>query len=334
MKMLNLPSYVVITPARDEAKFIELTIKSMIAQTVLPIRWVIVSDGSTDGTDEIVAKYAAVHSWIELVQMPARRERHFSGKVHAFNAGYNRIRDLNFEMIASLDGDLSFDQDYFSFLLKKLVENPMLGLIGTPFREKANQDFYDQSLVGTDHVSGACQFFRRTCFDDIGGYVPVKLGGVDYVALVTARMKGWKTRTFTEKASFHHRGMGTAQHGVLAARFRIGVKDYAFGGHPLWEFFRAIYQMTKRPYILGGAVLGTGYFWSMARRAERPIPIEMVKFRRREQIQRLRTALLRMLSKVLPVKLGQPDLAEANEQFLNRDHKLLNSSSSKSWRKS
>ena len=100
--------YVLVTPARNEARFIELTIKSVIAQSVLPARWVIVSDGSTDGTDEIVRRYATSHTWIELVRMPERTERHFAGKVYAFNAGYSRVRDVSYDVIGNLDGDISF----------------------------------------------------------------------------------------------------------------------------------------------------------------------------------------------------------------------------------
>ena len=112
--MLKLPTYVLITPARNEAQFIELTIKSVVSQTVRPLKWVIVSDGSTDGTDDIVSKYAAEHPWIELVRMPERSERHFAGKVHAFNAGYARVKHLKYEVIGSLDGDISFDERFFS----------------------------------------------------------------------------------------------------------------------------------------------------------------------------------------------------------------------------
>ena len=288
--MLTLPTYVLITPARNEAQFIELTIKSVIAQTVRPLKWVIVSDGSTDGTDDIVGKYAAEHDWIELVRMPERRERHFAGKVHAFNAGYARLKDLAFEAIGSLDGDISFDEDHFSFLLRKLAENAALGLVGTPFKE-VSQESYDYRFVSIEHVSGCCQLFRRQCFEDIGGYMPVKSGGVDHIAVLMARMKGWKTWTFTNKICLHHRKIGTAQHNTLMARFRTGAQDYALGGHPLWELFRTIYQTTRRPFIVGGMVLGAGYFWSLLRRLERPIPSEMVKFRRREQMGRLRNLL-------------------------------------------
>src|SRR5580700_10034927 len=209
-RMLNLPTYVIVTPASNEAQYIELTIKSVIAQTVRPLKWVIVSDGSTDGTDEIVSKYATEYPWIELLRMPERRERHFAGKVLAFNAGQARVRDLPYEVIGSLDGDISFEPDYFSFLLGKLAEDPGLGLVGTPFREGSNPT-YDYRFVSIEHVSGACQVFRRECFEQIGGYVPIKGGCIDNVAVITARMWGLKTRTFTEKVCEHHRPLGTAQ---------------------------------------------------------------------------------------------------------------------------
>jgi len=286
--MTNLPKYVLVTPARNEAQFIELTIKSVVAQTVLPLQWVIVSDGSTDGTDEIVNKYAAEHRWIELVRTPERQERHFAGKVHAFNAGYAKVKNLDYDLIGSMDADISFDPDYFSFLLGKLAEDPALGLVGTPFKDKT---IYDYRFVSIEHVSGACQLFRRECFEQIGGYVPVKSGGIDHIAVITARMKGWKTRTFTEKVCLHHRNIGSAERGALNAKFRDGTLDYALGGHPVWELFRTAYQMTREPYVIGGLALLAGYVTASVRRLERPISDELVAFRRREQMQRLKKFL-------------------------------------------
>jgi glycosyltransferase involved in cell wall biosynthesis len=283
---LTLPAYVLITPARNEAQFIELTIQSVIAQTVVPVKWVIVSDGSTDGTDEIVKKYEAGHPWIELLRMPERRERNFAGKVHAFNAGYARMKDVPYGAIGSLDGDASFDKDFFAFLLGKLAEDPALGLVGTAFKETAEIS-YDYRYVGTEHVTGICQLFRRECFEAVGGYIPVKGGAVDRIVNISARMHGWKTRTFTEKFYFHHRQMGTAQQSPLMARFKDGAKDYSVGSHPVFELFRVIYQTTKKPYVVGAAVLGSGYVWSMIRRVPRPVSREMVNFHRREQMQRL-----------------------------------------------
>jgi biofilm PGA synthesis N-glycosyltransferase PgaC len=282
-------TYVLITPARNEARFIARTIESVVAQTVRPARWVIVSDGSTDGTDEIVRRYTAEHRWIHLLRMPERRERHFAGKVHAFNAGRMALAGVAHDVIASLDADISVAPDHFAFLLAKLEADPRLGLVGAPFSDRFA---YDYRFVSIEHVSGACQVFRRACFDDIGGYVPVKSGGIDHIAVMTARMKGWTTRTFTEKACLHHRDIGTAEHSVLAAKFRVGVQDYRLGGHPLWELFRAAYQITRRPVVVGGLAILAGYVWSAVRRVERSISRELMAFRRREQMQRLRNFLV------------------------------------------
>ena len=284
--------YALITPARNEAQFIELTIKSVVAQIILPAKWVIVSDGSTDGTDDIVSAYAKDHSWIELLRMPERTERHFAGKVHAFNAGYLRLRDIPYDVIASLDADISFDSEYFAYLLGKLNESPRLGLVGTPFKDGPDP-IYDYRFVNVEHVSGACQVFRRQCFEAIGGYRAVKGGGIDYLAVVTARMKGWQTRTFTDKISYHHRVMGTAEHGLFQARFRYGVKDYVLGNHPLWQLFRSFYQMTKRPLFIGGAALLSGFMWGAVTGVRRQVSPELIDFVRREQMDRLKRFILR-----------------------------------------
>ena len=284
--MSSLPAYVLITPARNEGQFIELTIRSVVAQTVRPLRWVIVSDGSTDGTDGIVRKYAADHSWIELVRMPERKERDFAGKVHAFNAGYRTLAGLDYEVIGNLDADISFDPDYLAFLLAKFDESSKLGVAGTPYEQRETQ--YDYRFASIENVAGACQLFRRKCFEEIGGYAPIKGGTVDTVAAMSARMRGWETKTFTDKMCIHHRESGTAQSGALTARFKRGAKAYAIGNHPVWELFRTVYQMTKRPYIVGGLALFSGYIWSLIRRAERPVSPELVAFQRREQMRRLR----------------------------------------------
>jgi poly-beta-1,6-N-acetyl-D-glucosamine synthase len=287
-KTKNMPEtlkYVLVTPARNEAQFIELTIRSMIAQTHPPLRWVIVSDGSTDGTDEIVGKFSVNYSWIELLRMPERKERHFAGKVHAFNAGYDRVKELKFDVVGNIDADVSFEPDHFEFLLARMAGNVQLGLAGAPFCEGNFR--YDYRYSNIENVWGGCQLFRRECFEEIGGYVPLKGGGIDHVAVLSARMHGWQTRTFTERVCQHHRVMGTAQHGGLRARIRQGQKDYAMGNHPLWQAFRVLYQLKNRPYAIGGLALGWGYVQSMLQRREIPMSKQMVEFVRGEQMQRL-----------------------------------------------
>jgi poly-beta-1,6-N-acetyl-D-glucosamine synthase len=287
-------SYVLITPARNEVAFIEKTLQSVVAQSVMPLRWVIVSDGSTDGTDQLVEKYSVLHPWIELVRTPERKERNFAGKVQAFNAGYARVQDVKYDCIGSIDADLSFDSDFFSFLMQKLQEDPKLGLVGTRWLE--NNESYDYRFVSLEHVSGLCQFFRRACFEQIGGYTPVRGGGIDVLAVLNARMKGWKTRTFTEKHSVHHKPMGSSKgDGGVKAKFRYGEKDYSLGGHPLWEVFRCVYQMRYKPYVLSGMAMLAGYTWSMIRRLPRPISPELMALRRKEEMARLKAFFGRLL---------------------------------------
>lgn len=283
---MQLPAYVLISPARNEAKYIELTIKSVVAQTVLPLKWVIVSDGSTDGTDEIVKRYAAEHAWIELVRMPERKERNFAGKVLAFNAGRERVKDLPYEVIGNLDADVEFDSEYFRFLLEKFAANPRLGVAGTPFTEGSFQ--YDYRFTSIDHVSGQAQMFRRQCFEEIGGYVPRKIGGIDHVAVITARMKGWQTRTFTDKTYIHHRVMSTANQSRFMVGWKGGKSDYVLGSSPAWQIFRCIYQLTRPPIIIGGTLRLVSFFWAMATGVEKQVPEELVRFRRAEQMLRLR----------------------------------------------
>ena len=282
----GLPAYVLVTPARNEAQLIEGTIRAVAAQTVRPLKWAIVSDGSTDGTDEIVSRYAEEHDWIELVRMPERKERHFGGKVMAFNAGRARMEGLAYDVIASLDADITFESDYFEYLLEKIAFDPDLGVVGTPYRDTTSE-VYDYRFVSVEHVSGACQVFRRACFEEIGGYVPAKGGAIDTIAALTARMKGWKTRTFTDKICLHHRALGTAQDGPIKARFNLGQRDYAIGNHPFWEVCRGLYQMFKKPFVVRGFALIAGYMWAAAHRAKRPVSRELMAFRRKEQMQRL-----------------------------------------------
>ena len=132
-----------------------------------------------------------------------------------------------------------------------------------------------------------CQLFRRRCFGGIGGYKPIKGGCIDHIAVVSARMKEWKTRTFPGSVSTHHRTMGTAQSGGLRAKFKYGAKDYSVGNHPVWELFRAVYQMKQRPFVMGGFALILGYLWPMVRRVPRRVSQDLVDFTRREQMRRL-----------------------------------------------
>jgi len=291
MNDVNPLRYILVTPARNEEKFIEKTIESVINQSVRPIRWVIVNDGSTDGTARIIGRYAAIHDWIEVVSMPEHRDRSFAAKVYSFNAGYEKAKALDHHVVGNLDADISFDKDFFEFLLGRLEKDPTIGVAGTIFREGGGYSSDTHSFEGQTHVSGQCQLFRRECFEAIGGYVPHRAGGIDWIAVTTARMVGWKTRSFREKSFFHHRSLGTAERGRLASAFSYGEKDYYLGGHPLWELFRVVYRMSKRPYVVEGLAVGAGYAWAWLRRIRRPVSPALMRFHRKEQMRKLRAIL-------------------------------------------
>jgi glycosyltransferase involved in cell wall biosynthesis len=286
-------SYVLVTPVRNEECNIERTIQSVISQTVLPTVWIIVSDGSTDRTDSIVQRYCKNHDWIRFIRRPEHNGREFAAKVHSFKAGYNEIRGIDYDIIGNLDADASFESDYFQYLLERFEDDPKLGVAGTAFIENGKQT-YDYNFTNIEHVTGIIQLFRRQCFEEIGGYTPVKAGGIDWIAVTTARMRGWKTRTFLEKSYVHHRRMGTASANVLMAKFQYGEKDFFLGGHVLWELLRAMYQMTKKPYIIGGVLLISGYLWACFRGVEKPITNELITFHKQEQINRIRDFLVRL----------------------------------------
>jgi glycosyltransferase involved in cell wall biosynthesis len=291
----SYPAYVLITPAHNEAAFIEKTIESMIHQTIPPIKWVIVDDGSTDSTPEIVGRYLDRYRWIELIQRSQRLDRSFAGKAQAFNAGFERVKHLQYEVIGNLDADISFEKDHFEFLLTRFSQDRGLGVAGTVFREEGYNSGTD-SFEGRNHVAGQCQLFRRECWEEIGGYTPHRAGGIDWMAVTTARMKGWKTESFREKSFFHHRHLGTAERGILASSFSYGEKDYYLGGHPVWEMFRVAYRATKRPYILDGMALGIGYCWALIRRTPRPVSRELMAFHRKEQMTKLGAILKTLVS--------------------------------------
>jgi hypothetical protein len=175
-------------------------------------------------------------------------------------------------------------------LLRKFSEDPKLGVAGTPFTEDGGYDTAKDSFEGENHVAGGCQLFRRQCFEEVGGYVPNPAGGIDWIAVTTARMKGWRTRSFPEKRFHHYRSLGSAGRSSIAASFSYGEKDYYLGGSPVWQTFRVVYRTTKQP--VDGLAMLVGYCWAALRRTTRPVSPELMRFHRREQMKKLKAIIL------------------------------------------
>lgn len=296
MKITAKMKYVLITSARNEQAFIGGTLESVVAQTQLPERWVIVDDGSTDGTAEIAARHAEKYPWIILVRNPRREGRNFASKANNVNGALAKMQDLDFEVVGNLDADTSFAPDYMEFLMQRFAENPKLGVAGTPFTQDGGYDSTRDSFEGENYVAGPCQLFRRECFREVGGYVANPGGGVDWIASMTARMNGWTVRSFADKRYHHHRSMGTAGRSEVSALFSYGRKDYYLGNSPVWQLFRATYRLAKKPYIAGGLALCLGYCWAALVRTKRPIPMQLMQFHRAEQMRRLKAILQALLT--------------------------------------
>jgi hypothetical protein len=211
------------------------------------------------------------------------------------NGAADRIRALQPDVIGNLDADVSFGPDYIEFLLTKFAEDSALGVCGTPFTQDGGYDSAKDSFEGQNYVAGPCQLFRYECFRDIGGYVPNAAGGLDWIAVMTARMRGWKVHSFGDKRFHHHRSLGTAERGDVAALFSYGMKDYYLGGSPLWELCRVAYRMAKRPRVVGGVALLCGYVWAAVRRVDRPITPELMRFHRQDQMRKLKIIVCRLL---------------------------------------
>ena len=185
---------------------------------------------------------------------------------------------------------MSFENDYFEFLLKKFIQISSLGVAGTRYIENDSLAIYSYK-----DVAGQCQLFKRECFEEIGGYFPSEYGCIDNIAVLTARMKGWKTITFGEKTFVHHRAMTSAGSNKWLAKFKHGRQDYLLGNHPLWESFRIIFQLTRKPYLIGGMFILAGFAWSSLSGMKRTISKEIINYNRKEQIQRLKIILQNLL---------------------------------------
>jgi len=286
-----MSKYVIITPAHNEAAFIEKTIQSMISQTVLPERWVVVNDGSADQTAEIVKRYADQHGFMRLVNQARDPERNFARKAIAFDRGLKEIQDLDFDFIGNVDADMSFEPDYFENILREFEADPRLGIGGGIVYTKYTDNFatYDTTL---DSVGGKVQLFRRKCFEDIGGYRPLRYGGIDATAEIMARMKGWRVRKSLANKTFEHRPTGFAYGNAVTAMRCEGRRFHSLGYDPVFFMLRCIYRLRDYPYVIGSAAALFGYFWSKVCGQPIVLPADVVSYLRMEQRAKLKNLFL------------------------------------------
>ncbi len=280
--------YVIITAARNEEAFIGRTIEAVLAQTVQPLRWLIVSDGSTDRTDEIIQSYAVRNPHLQYARRETRSLRSFANKNHAFDLAYQQVKGLSFEFIGNLDADIEVPPKYYESLLDRFGRDPKLGL-ASGFIDQAE----DGIVILRDFSAGAsvphgAQLVRRRCFEQIGGYLPLEYGGEDWCAELSARMNGWLARSFTETHVIQLREADKGRR-ALQVRLREGKMDYFMGSLLLFEVLKCGRRLRQRPYVLGALARLSGYLLSYLRGLPRKAPDDVISFLRKEQWGRLRS---------------------------------------------
>jgi glycosyltransferase involved in cell wall biosynthesis len=278
--------YILMTAAHNEEEHIEQTIMAVLSQTLLPERWVIVSDGSTDRTDTIVQTYADKHAFIRFLRISRPPGRRFSSKVIALRSANKLLDDLACEFIGNLDADVSIAPSYFEDLIAHFEKHPKLGLAGGFVYEENGGEFRSRGKNRIYSVAHAAQLLRRECYEAIGGYAVLEYGGEDWHAQTAAKMNGWAVAAFPDQKIFHHRHTGTGDN-LVRHTFRQGRMDYSFGSIPLFEVLKCVRHFRERPFIVGSSIRLLGFFWSYACRDSRPVSKEFVAFLREEQKEQM-----------------------------------------------
>ena len=278
-------SYIIISPCRNESEYMRKTLDSVICQTVKPSLWVIVDDGSTDETPNILAEYAAQYAFIKIIHRDNRGYRSVGpGVIEAFYAGYDTVQLENFDFICKLDLDLELPTHYFEILIQRMCENPRIGTCsGKPYFVDKQSGKLISEKCGDENAIGASKFYRTECFKQIGGFVrQVMWDGIDGHR---CRMFGWIACSWDKPdlRFIHFRPMGSSQKGILSGRMRHGYGQFFMGTDLIYITISAFYRMTRPPLIIGGLAMWWGFVKSMLLGKDRLDDPAFRKFLRRYQ---------------------------------------------------
>lgn len=283
VKMDKKATYVIITPVRDEEKYIGKTIESVVAQTILPVQWIIVNDGSKDSTGSIIDQYAEKYAWITTVHRPDRGFRkNGGGVVDTFYDGYAKI-NADFDFIVKLDADLSFAPEYFESCFLKFVKDPKLGIGGGDIVSIIEGKAVPEKNPRF-HVRGATKIYKKACWDAIE-YL-IRAPGWDTLDEVKANMKGWVTYSFADLVLTQHKYTGAAD-GTWKNWFKNGRANYIAGYHPLFLLLRCIKRMTMKPFVVPGLALFLGYTTGFITGVPKIDDKPLIKYLRKEQVKKL-----------------------------------------------
>ena len=290
---------VLITPARNEEKNIRRLIECVTGQTFQPLRWAIVSDNSTDATDEIVESYAKKFPYIHLVRPgEGSASSSMASMAGAVTAGYDSLKDLEFSFVAKIDADISIEPDCLEILLGKCIEDESIGRLGPTLLVRTENRTHSHLSTPNWHVSGGLEMFRRECYEQIGGLKRLSHGGTDTVADIMSRMNGWKVVAFTDVKIVHHGPVGEVGGSMHKGRFHHGMQDYTLGYHPIFFAMKLIRRLVYKPYVLGSVQQGLGFLYAIILRLDYAVDDDVVRFLRDEQKSRLKDTLRNALNRV------------------------------------
>src|SRR5664280_162232 len=276
------PSYVIISPVRNEAEHLGTTIRSVASQTIPPRAWVLVDDGSSDGTGRIIDEAASRVDWIKAVHRPDRGSRRAgSGVMEAFYDGYRLIEKDPWEFIAKLDGDLSFEADYFERCLRAFQGESRLGMGGGLVCTNVNgiieEEFHDPVF----HVRGPTKIYRRECWDAIGGLIQTP--GWDTFDQIKANMLGWETRTFCDIKLVHLRPTGGA-YGTWSNWTKNGLANYIVGYHPLFMVLKCLRRCFQKPYGVAALGLMAGFLRGYFKNIPQVQEADVIRYLRKQPV--------------------------------------------------
>ena len=279
--------YVLISPCRNEAAYMRQTLDTVIAQSIRPAKWVIVDDGSTDETPQILAECARLHDWIKIVTRTDRGRRAVGpGVIEAFYAGYETINPDDYNYLCKLDLDLRLPPRYFEILMERMKANPRIATCSGKAYIEADGHLVDERH-GDETSLGMTKFYRVSCFKAIGGFVrEVMWDGIDCHC---CRMKGWIACSWDEPELrfVHLRPMGSSQQSIYTGRMRHGYGQYFMGTGLLFMVASAIYRVNEKPYVLGSLAILWGWIKSALQGKPRYGDLEFRRFLRRYQMRAL-----------------------------------------------
>lgn len=281
-------AYIIISPVRNEEKYFAGILESVTNQTIKPSEWIIVNDGSTDRTEEILKDYIAMNPWIRIIN---KKDRGFTevgrGVVEAFNEGLKNLVNNDWDYVVKLDCDLSLEFDYFERLFYEFLKDDKLGIAGgTTYVFENGKLFKEKAPLF--HPMAAARVYRKECFKQISGLAECL--GWDTIDLLRAQMQGWKTKRFPEFKIIHHRRMSSRK-GLWEGKIRTGKNFYVTGYHPFFLIVRCIYRLKERPYFIESIGVICGYLGAMWKREPLVVSHDEKRFFQRQQLKRLRESL-------------------------------------------